>query len=182
MLDTTFRDLLLHIIKELHAEHAGFGKTRLIKLAYLVEVEYYKVQQKRLTSIDWVFFKYGPYVMDYEDYIHDKLIEIRKEDDSDIAQISLKDIHALPSIAADVSRYVKRIVKRYATMSLEDLLDFVYYETEPMMSVLARGNELDFSAISEYHHYIVKNYKTSKTIKDQFEKRFKGTYGCIRPI
>src|ERR1035441_5186960 len=36
-------------------------KTRLVKLVYLSEVEYFRQTGQRLTGLDWKFYHYGPY-------------------------------------------------------------------------------------------------------------------------
>src|SRR5208282_6869527 len=35
--------------------------TRLVKLMYLTEVEYYRLKRERLTDLDWKFFHHVPY-------------------------------------------------------------------------------------------------------------------------
>jgi hypothetical protein len=182
MIDQTFRAIILHIIKELQANGLGFGKTRLIKFAYLIEVEHYKVYRKRLTDIDWVFYKYGPYVMDFEGYLKDKLIIIQKDDDSDFAKIQLKDTIGLPKIDSILELQLKRIIKQFGRTTLNDLLDYVYYETEPMMSVSERGDKLDFDTVSDYKNSKIREYKTSEKTKLEFEQAFAKKYGNIRPI
>jgi hypothetical protein len=35
--------------------------TRLVKLIYLIELEYFRLKHERLTNLDWKFYHYGPY-------------------------------------------------------------------------------------------------------------------------
>src|SRR5437879_2552052 len=44
-------------------------KTRLVKLFYLTELEYFRRTGKRLTSLDWQFYHFGPYASALEPYI-----------------------------------------------------------------------------------------------------------------
>lgn len=59
-------DLLKHILKEAESENLAIGKTQLVKLLYLLEVEYYRLHQKRLTNLVWRFYHFGPYPLEIE--------------------------------------------------------------------------------------------------------------------
>jgi len=45
------------------------GKTRLIKLLYLLDIENYKSYQRIFTELDWIFYKYGPYAFEIEKFL-----------------------------------------------------------------------------------------------------------------
>jgi uncharacterized phage-associated protein len=59
-------DLIYAIAKEFRQRNNYFlGRTKLIKLTYLAEVFYKRNTGKRLTDANWIFWKFGPYLMEY---------------------------------------------------------------------------------------------------------------------
>jgi len=54
------------------AERDGLqiGTTKLIKLLYLVDCEYFKWTRATLTGATWVFYHYGPYSSELIDVIN----------------------------------------------------------------------------------------------------------------
>ena len=60
-----FEDLLVQVLLRKHLIKKPILKTRLIKLAYLVEVEYYRLFGERISNTKWIYYKYGPYVDGY---------------------------------------------------------------------------------------------------------------------
>lgn len=154
----------------MQTQHITSCKTRLIKLVYLIELEYYRSFQKRLTKVDWVYFKYGPYVMNYDDYFKSPSIEIEKYD-SDFVPVKIKDHFPIPQLPKYVDHLADRLIKKFGQDSLTDLLEFVYFETEPMMNVQERGEELDFSVVLPKEYYEIKKLKISnKTYQDLAKK------------
>lgn len=55
----------------LHAEHdqLPIGTTKLVKLFYLIDVEYFKYHQKTLTGVPWIFYHYGPFANELIDAV-----------------------------------------------------------------------------------------------------------------
>ena len=128
------------------------AKTRLIKLLYLIEIEYYKYYQKRLTGLKWQFYHYGPYSSEIESILGSPDIEEipfalkdgRLGSQYDVAEDELKS--TMPS---DIKRIVDHIVKDWSETDLNKLLDYVYFETEPMRNA-KRGDILDFTKIKPW--------------------------------
>jgi hypothetical protein len=59
-------DFIKHIIFLSSELGIVLTKTPLIKLLYLIDVEYYRATGEKLTNIDWIFYKYGPYAFELE--------------------------------------------------------------------------------------------------------------------
>ncbi|MCL5957820.1 MAG: Panacea domain-containing protein [Chloroflexi bacterium] len=59
-------DLIRYILLRVREEEGNLGKTKLIKLLYLVDVEYYRRYEKTLTGLQWRFHHYGPYAAELE--------------------------------------------------------------------------------------------------------------------
>lgn len=66
-----FKDLLTQMLMRKYQVKISILKTRLVKLAYLVEVEYYRSFRERISNTEWVYYKYGPYVYGYDDVLRE---------------------------------------------------------------------------------------------------------------
>jgi hypothetical protein len=111
-------------------------KTRMVKLLYLTEVEYYRRTGKRLTDLDWKFHLFGPYASVLENYLGDPNVD----------SIAWSITHPPEGADHDVQQSVAQVVHAWGDTDLNTLLDYVYFETEPMQSA-HRGDSLDFSGI-----------------------------------
>ena len=49
------RSLIAHVITELTDMDVGFGKTRLVKLLYLIDVENYRRRRATISGLEWRF-------------------------------------------------------------------------------------------------------------------------------
>lgn len=179
-MDELFNSVLQNIIKALQSEQIGFGKTRLIKIAYLVELEYYRRHQKRLTGVEWVYYKYGPYVMDYEEYLKNYNIELNDGDSH--TQVSLFDDSEVPKLPQGVSLIIEHLVQEHGLTDLNELLDYVYFDTEPMMKAKERFETLDFSVAESISYYKVRELKLKRSDKQQLLKELREKKSHAKPI
>ena len=158
-------NIFKEILKQAREEGYSVGITKLVKLLYLLEVEYYRLYQKRLTDLEWKFFHYGPYAPEIE--------EILKSPDIDQEEIDISDERIFRKLLVAKDRYKKysaepgfirlitRIVNEWGGADLRSLLDYVYFETEPMQDV-ERGEILDFSEIKPWHVERIKKIKVNQ--------------------
>lgn len=109
-------------------------KTRLVKLMYLTEVEYYRRTGKRLTDLPWKFHHFGPYASVLGNYLGNPNVD----------SIAWSITHRANPADHDVLRCVVQVVQRWGDADLNELLDYVYFETEPMQAA-HRGERLEFS-------------------------------------
>jgi hypothetical protein len=111
-------------------------KTRLVKLLYLTELEYYRRTAKRLTDLNWIFHHFGPYAY--------ALGELLGNPDEDRFAWSLT---RHPSTSDhDVQVCVSQVVHEWGNADLNALLDYVYFDTEPMQAA-TRGEALNFAVV-----------------------------------
>jgi len=144
-------DILLEIASFYFSEHGrGISKTKLLKLAYLAEVEYFRRNGERLTNSDWVYYLYGPYLFNIEK------IELPEEKQ---AEIILPPKGFTSTVELATKMLIQKIVLRFGSLDLKKLLDYVYFETEPMMNADQRFEHLDFSAILPQEYYNVEKLK-----------------------
>lgn len=114
-------------------------RTRLAKLAYLTELEYYRRTQQRLTDLEWIFHRYGPFAHALSDLIGGP---------DDPAAGTAPPTASTKPVALDhnLESLLRSVVEEWGDADLNRLLDHVYFETEPMEGA-RRGQRLDFSCV-----------------------------------
>ncbi|MBI5020699.1 MAG: DUF4065 domain-containing protein [Ignavibacteriales bacterium] len=163
----TTKDILLQILEESSIQHTSFGKTQLVKLLYLTEVEYYRNYNERLTDLEWLFYHYGPYALAIDDILNERdFVQTKAKIKNEKNLILIKVAEGLSRYKSEVdtkvSLIIKKIVGQWKDRLLEDLLDYVYFETEPMEAVDKRGDVLDFTTIKKETNKVVIPLKASK--------------------
>jgi len=175
----SFKNLIINLIHLFYEEHIGFGKTRLIKLAYLVELEYYRRNREQLTDADWIYYKFGPYPNNYNDYLDAKGLSIEEESNG-FAVIAPKEFSTPPPMDDNIIRLSRNLMKKFGNMELNKLLDYVYYNTEPMMNVNERMEKLNFAVAFTLDQCKIKplslDDKTKKNIQRKYKEKIKNTY------
>ena len=135
------------------------SRTRLQKLVYLCDVEHYRKYGRTLSGVEWVFLHYGPYAAELQDTVA-QLVDL---DEIEEKRFTAKTNRAgytyrpkgrpedLDSEGRDLLRpheqkLIDSVVAEWGLESFNRLLDFVYFETEPMTKA-RRGEPLDFTAV-----------------------------------
>lgn len=162
--------ILLQILRESTDKGFSVGKTQLIKLLYLVEVEYFRTVGERLTELKWIFYFYGPYCYELESILESKEFQrdsLKTERETDFIRFRIAEPQAQYEkfVGPKISLVVKRIVGQWGNRRLADLLNFVYFETEPMQAVRGRRQQLDFRTIKREAPEPVLNITASKKAK-----------------
>ncbi len=150
------KDLLPSIIQffvqEAEREHHPLGATRLVKFLYLLDVEHFKLYRSRVTELDWRFLHFGPYTPELERLLGDaalKVEEVPLPGGKVIRQIKQFVQQEVPSLPWEVERLVKHIFKDWIDKDLSILLNYVYFETEPMLHA-DKGDRLSFDSITPW--------------------------------
>lgn len=122
--------------------------TRLVKLLYLLELEYYRSKRERLTGLDWKFLHYGPYPPSLKSVLGGLEIEsFQRKGGKNSQQFVIEEERFMEASAdEEIESLIAHIVKQWGDADLNQLLDFVYFETEPMQKA-KRGEVLDFSGV-----------------------------------
>jgi hypothetical protein len=152
--EPTLDDLIAYVIDRALDRDAALTKTKLVKLLYLIDVEQWRAARAQATSLEWRFYHYGPYAHELEPVlqrleghrIHWKELSQPKFEKTILYTSAWRPSEA-DSWPAGTKIRIDRIVDRWADESLELLLDYVYFETEPMRGA-SRGEVLDFSKIT----------------------------------
>ena len=146
------KPLIAYLIDQVRDQGGITNKTALVKLVYLIDVECWRKLGKSATGLEWKFHHYGPYSPTMERDINDnsflRVFGNRHSGYAFSTSSDWKDIHAAFNIGFGprVRRIADDVVKRWGLESLETLLEYVYFETEPMQNA-RRGETLDFSMI-----------------------------------
>ena len=148
------KPLIGYIIDQIKEQGGDVGKTALVKLVYLIDVEYYRGYEKSATGLLWQFHHYGPYAAELESVInHNRFVEMSGGRDSRYRFSKSEDwreIHRnyTAQFTVPVRRVAENVIRQWGLEPLETLLDYIYFETEPMQGA-ERGEFLDFSAIQK---------------------------------
>lgn len=154
--------LIKGILSEAEDQEIPVGRGRLVKILYLLEIEYYRLYQKRLTRLKWEFYHFGPYPREIEEVLCFSDFEEEKISLSDDRVFrKLKQAVSEPKEAyleTETARLIKRVIKEWGGLDLRYLLDYVYFETEPMIGAKP-GDALDFSTVKPWHEVKIKEVK-----------------------
>ena len=144
------KPLIGYIVDQVQEQGGSLGMTALIKLVYLVDLEHYRTYGRRATEIDWIFHHYGPYDSALESEIKDNgFVQVHGDRQTGYGFSRPHDRQGLHRSFDDEygnsGRLISnRVVEQWGLESLNALLDYVYFQTEPMQDV-ERGDSLDFS-------------------------------------
>ena len=154
MASSILTSLITHTIVHLADRQIGFGKTKLVKILYLIDVENYRRRRRTLSSLEWRFYHYGPYAFAIDDALEDLEFDIPQESietgggrDAIVFRPDWNLRSRLGSyIRSGELSLVNRILREWGEVELNPLLDHVYFNTEPMKDA-KRGEILDFPNI-----------------------------------
>jgi uncharacterized phage-associated protein len=143
------RKAIVYFLKRAEEDHFSVGKVRITKLLYLLDVEYYRDNSTIFTGFNWIYYKYGPYTAEIDEVLSQIGIKLEEEaftSKKSIKRLMVSELVSAYSVDTHIENYLHRIWTAWGMESLPRLLDFVYFETEPMLDV-KRGEQLDFSKV-----------------------------------
>jgi len=166
------KEILKELIKRLNENDVIFGEVKLTKLFYLLEIEYFGQKQERLTNFEWIYYKYGPYSFELSNLL--KKYPFIKDEytynlDKSFHKFSSDDL-SVTNIDEFIKALIFKIVKRWGLEDTNELLDYVYFETEPM-TVANKGAVLDFNTIKSIESQTYKKIKLDKKIIEILHKK-----------
>lgn len=179
----TYQNILNYSINEYleSIEDSPLTKTKILKLTYIVEYYYYKKYNKRLTNENWVFYHYGPYIFNYDDYIDRCAFSYEQSENGEYRIIKNERVTSdtIQLEEFEAKMLIKKIIKEYGQSSLDEILDFIYFDTEPMLKTTQRKQSLDFSSIQPEQKK-QQNKLTSKDYSEILAKYKKKLENAIR--
>ena len=176
------RHLIAHVVMKLNDMGAGFGKTKLVKMLYLMDVENYRIRRTTISALEWRFYHYGPYAFEIDDVLREMALDIPQDavrtgqgHKAIVFRLSREHrprlVEHLPS--SRELRIVNTVIRDWGEVELNPLLNHVYFYTEPMEHA-ERGDVLDFSTIQRRHSSRAVSHEVSMPPGrlDEFRSRF----------
>ena len=154
---------------------APLGKTKLLKLAYIIELYYKRLTGKRLTDTEWIYYLYGPWTSIYDEIISKyPFIQEKSQfsNNKEITAILIDDDlrYSAPS-DLDLSIVLNKVFTKYLSASLNEILEYIYFDTEPMLHAEKRREKLFFDVVQDESYFKVKELHLTPTIKRKIEKK-----------
>lgn len=159
------KNAIYYIFDRAYNKDISLGKVRLIKLLYLLDVENYRYRQSLYSGLEWIFYKYGPYSFEIEELLDEigvteEEIPISKSRFFKKLKLEIEDIEI--ELEIEIKAIIEKLLDEWGAADLYELLDYTYFDTEPMMKAQTRGEILDFASIMPEEFYTIKQYKISK--------------------
>ncbi len=148
--------LILLIVSEIKARESYVTKTKLLKLLYLFDVEYYRIHKEIFTEFKWKFYHLGPWTAQYDSVLDTLISNLSlkaKRSENFAYDTAFLDTYENIEFGDLFNSYkdsliLKDILQTWGERSTNEILDYVYFETEPM--IFGKRNELlDFSTIPQ---------------------------------
>lgn len=165
-------ELLYTIAKKYKETHTiSLGKTKLLKLAYLAELFHKRNTGQRLTSSPWVFWHFGPYIREYPDILKSPAFyQAKQTTENDFIPIDINYEYHSPKVDPVSEASILRAME-FSDDDLNDILDYVYFDTEPMINVSQRGEALNFDCVRPASEVKVKKYVLTDEIKKNIKHK-----------
>jgi uncharacterized phage-associated protein len=168
----TIKDIFLALIDTIKKNNLNVGKVKFVKLLYLMEWRYAQLNNSRLTDLDWKFWHYGPYPMNFESVLEEAGIKPPKfqlDDDMDFYNF----LHVTTSeynVSRPILNLMESIIQEWGSQDTNKLLDYVYFRTDPMVNA-KRSQDINFFISHPHLHYtkpetIFISKDTKKKIKE----------------
>lgn len=181
----TVVDNLIPAIVTWIVDHDSYAtKTKLLKLLYLFDVEYYRQHRRTFTGFGWRFFHLGPWAAEYDPALsglvtHGILFE-QRSNSSEYDTAFYRPCERVATRQAvttvkDESTLLE-VLKRWGTCTTGEILNYVYFQTEPMEAGI-RNQPLDFSLIPTERPGVYSRSSSGKSPADirklrvQFERQ-----------
>jgi hypothetical protein len=165
------------------ADHGSYvTKTKLLKLLYLFDVEFYRAHRRTFTGFQWRYFHLGPWTREFDPLLDQlvtqgTLLEFtseRSEFDTKFLRSSEPlDLRKFFNTYSDEA-ILKTVLDTWGQSTTGEILDYVYFRTEPM-EYGVRNENLDFSRILEQVPSMYKRPSSRKTAAEikALRKEFK---------
>ena len=184
------RDLLLAILTRIEEVEGAANKTKLLKLLYLTDIEFFRDTGDTLTGFDWIYYLYGPWSGEYDGLLKqleaEGVIRLEPWAAGGIEGERIVASERLPLerviASADVFFRARRQIDTWADRGVPRLLDYVYFETEPMQGA-AKMERLDFRKVSKEPPRLYRRTKsgadpgTLRSLRNKFASLSKETAG-----
>jgi len=150
----SIKDIYFALIDRIQNYRLDVKNVKFVKLLYLLEWKYVQLNNSRLTDLEWKFWHYGPYPMNFESVLKEEGIDPPKfqlEDDTEFSYFSKTPISDY-NVSKPIMNLIENIIQDWGSQDTNKLLDYVYFQTDPMVNV-RRGQEINFFTSHPHLHY-----------------------------
>lgn len=136
-------------------EHDGYmTKTKLLKLLYLFDVEFYRAHGKTFTGFQWKYFHLGPWTKEFDPLLEGLVArgalteQLVEKPDYDAKFLRAQESGNLKTVFADIrdELLLRNLLDLWGPSPTSEILDYVYFRTEPMEHGI-RNEPLDFTRV-----------------------------------
>lgn len=179
--------LIAFCVKE---KGSTLSKTKLLKLLYLFDVEFFRVYRRTFSGFPWKFYHLGPWVNEFSQILDEVETEghlnskswqnLDYEGKTYLPPRDFDEDQAFRNLftAYKEESIFKRVLEQWSEKSTGEILDYVYFKTEPMENA-DRGHLLNFDSIKAA--FTPKYSRTAseispkhiKKLRMQFEEKYK---------
>jgi hypothetical protein len=153
-MDKRLTELLVAIVSYVTAHDGYVTKTKLLKLLYLLDVEFYRAHGQIFTGFNWKYFHLGPWTNEFDPLLEHVLAgrglteNVRQHADYDARYLHAEERVDLrkPFDSYNDEAILKTVLDTWGPSTTGEILDYVYFRTEPMEHGI-RNEALDFSKV-----------------------------------
>jgi hypothetical protein len=175
--ESVLRQLILYVVAKLNEAGRRPSTIQLVKFLYLIDIEHQRALRRTLTGFRWVYYHFGPYAFELPRLMSGigYQLDVETFTSNGHEGRALEVNHDVPfpsGMGAAAQSIVDRIIKIWASVETKDILDHVYFETEPMIDA-QRGDELDFGTVqpsSGGYDLVVNETKQLRALRKRHEK------------
>jgi hypothetical protein len=163
-------ELITFIVSYVTERGGSVTKTKLLKLLYLFDVEFYRTHRKTFTGFQWKYFHLGPWTKEFDPLL-DKLVAGGSIDEQLIERPDFDAKFLRSNGPVNLKRtfddfkdeaILRSVLDTWGPSSTGEILDYVYFRTEPM-EYGVRNEPLDFSRILQQLPESYKRPSSGKT-------------------
>ena len=145
--------LITAIVTWVVGEGSYVTKTKLLKLLYLFDVEYYRAHRQTFTGFGWKFFHLGPWAAEFDPTLDDLVLKgtlLPQRSNSEFETAFYRTAERTdprePFSNVKDEYILRAVLKLWGVRTTGEILDYVYFQTAPMEAGI-RNASLDFSVI-----------------------------------
>jgi hypothetical protein len=147
------RELVIALVSKVRESGVKISKTKLLKLLYLFDIEWYRIHGETFTGFNWQFYLLGPWTDEYDPtldkYEGNGIDREKTKDHYGTEFISTADTVRLRDLFATREEEIifEDLVRTWAKVPTEEILNHIYFRTEPMDEAV-RYEKLDFRKVA----------------------------------
>ena len=151
---TAAERLLAYVIQGIQDEEGAPNRTRVLKIIYLIDIDYFRRHRRTLTGWKWVYYHFGPFAFEYPKTLDKMGVFLIDETEGEtdngkrFFRYSVAEHQQIYDLITPADQaMIDDTISRWSLEDLNLLLSHVYFHTEPMIGSNP-GETLDFSKIT----------------------------------